>query len=104
MTAQTRTVVVEVATWDAVTIRRAARRLGIRTEAGHRFERIVDARTLDAANNRLCSLILELAGGEVVGPMLDEGRPTQPRTAVKVRPARGQARRHAYGCCRILPL
>ena len=50
--ASTTDVVFEMATWDPVTVRRAARRLQIRTDAGHRFERIVDARTIEFAARR----------------------------------------------------
>ena len=70
---QTTDVVLEVATWDPVTIRRAARRLAIRTDAGYRFERIVDARTIEAASDRAVALLLEVAGGELLAGVLSAG-------------------------------
>ncbi|MEZ6233936.1 MAG: phenylalanine--tRNA ligase subunit beta [Phycisphaerales bacterium] len=66
-------VVLEAATWDPVTIRTAARRLGIRTDASHRFERRVHPTTIDEPAARAAALILELAGGTLCDGMLDEG-------------------------------
>lgn len=66
-------VVLEVATWDPVTVRRAARRHGVRTDASHRFERIVDPRTIGPAAARAAALIVEVAGGTVCDGVLDEG-------------------------------
>ena len=77
----------EVATWDTGTVRRTARRHGIRTDASHRFERLVDARTLDAAADRLAALIQVLAGGSVQASITSAG-PTPPLTQVRLRPAR----------------
>ncbi len=64
VTGATTDVVLEAATWDPVTVRRAARRLGIRTDASYRFERTVDPRTIDAAARRAAALILELGGAD----------------------------------------
>ena len=55
-------VVFEMATWDPVVVRTAARRLAMRTDASHRFERIVDARTIQFAADRAVAMICELAG------------------------------------------
>lgn len=73
VSASTTDVVLEVATWDPVTIRRAARRLGVRTDAGYRFERIVDARTLQYASDRAAELIVKVAGGELCEGTLTAG-------------------------------
>ena len=54
--ASTTDVVFEMATWDPVTIRRAARRMGVRTDASYRFERIVDPRMIDEAARRAAAL------------------------------------------------
>lgn len=66
-------VVFEMATWDPVTIRRPARRMTIRTDAGYRFERIVDPRTIPAAAEQAVAMIQELAGGDVLDGSLSEG-------------------------------
>jgi len=88
VTERTTDVLLEVATWDPATIRRAARRLNIRTDAGHRFERIVDARTIDAAADRLAALILELAGGSLAEGVLDAGAPAVALRIVEMRAQR----------------
>ena len=67
VTEQTTDLLVELATWHPATVRATARRLQISTDAGYRFERTVDARDLHRASDRLVELILELAGGELVG-------------------------------------
>ncbi len=81
-------VVFEMATWDPVTVRRAARRLGVRTDASYRFERIVDPRTIDAAARRAVALIVEVAGGGVCEGALAQGKPLPDPLAVRFRPSR----------------
>jgi phenylalanyl-tRNA synthetase beta chain len=84
-------VALEVATWDPVKVRTTARRLQIRTDASHRYERIVDARTLEHAARRAASLIVEVAGGQLLSGVLTAGRPLEPRLVVNLRPARCSA-------------
>lgn len=91
VTTATTDVVLEVATWEPVAVRRAARRHQLRTDASHRFERIVDARTLEDASNRATKLILEVAGGEVVGDLMHAGAPLPAPVRVRLRPARVSA-------------
>lgn len=81
-------VALEVATWDPVKVRTTARRLQIRTDASHRYERIVDARTLEHAAKRAASLIVEVAGGQLLSGALTAGRPLETRLTVNLRPAR----------------
>jgi phenylalanyl-tRNA synthetase beta chain len=81
-------IVFEVATWDPGTIRRAARRHGVRTDASYRFERIVDARTLRQASDRGAALIAELGGGTLLEGTLTAGRPLSEPTRIKFRPRR----------------
>ena len=66
-------VVFEMATWAPAIVRNSARRLNIRTDASHRFERIVDARTIDQAARRAVAMIVELAGGQLAEGVLSEG-------------------------------
>jgi len=73
VSAATTDVVLEMATWDPVTIRRAARRMSIRTDAGYRFERTVDARMLEAASRRAAAMIVEVAGGSLCEGVLTAG-------------------------------
>jgi len=88
VSAATRDVVLEAATWDPVAVRRASRRHQVRTDAGHRFERGVDARTIDVPARRAAALIAQLGGGTLAGGMLDAGRPAQPLRRVMLRPQR----------------
>ena len=88
VTAKTTDVLLEVATWHPLTIRATARRLGITTDAGYRFERYVDARTLGDASARAAALILELAGGELCDGVIDEGGDLSDPTVVELRGAR----------------
>ncbi len=60
-------IIIEVAYFKPTTIRKTARRLGISSDSSYRFERGVDPKGLGYAMHRACSLILELAGGTVVG-------------------------------------
>lgn len=88
VTESTTDVVLEVATWDPVCVRRAARRHELRTTASHRYERIVDARTLEFAAERATALLCELGGGKACSGELREGAPPASPTTVRFRPAR----------------
>ncbi|HPO93851.1 MAG TPA: phenylalanine--tRNA ligase subunit beta [Phycisphaerales bacterium] len=81
-------VLFEAATWSPVAVRRTARRFGIRTDASHRFERIVDPRTIDAAAQRACDLMLEVAGGRLESGVISHGAPPKPLARIRLRPAR----------------
>ncbi len=91
VTAATRDLVLEAATWDPETVRRAARRHQVKTDASHRFERYVDARTIDGPARFGAALVAELTGGELCGGMLDEGRPAEPARSVSMRASRCRA-------------
>ncbi len=81
-------VVFEMATWDPVTIRTTARRLGVRTDAGYRFERGVDPRTIEDAARRAAALVCELTGGILCEGVLAEGAPMPEDTVITLRPSR----------------
>lgn len=86
--ANTVDVVFEMATWDPVTIRAAARRLNIRTDAGYRFERGVHPGTIPEAAARAVALLCELTGGRLCKGMLSEGAPMPAPVQVSLRPSR----------------
>ncbi len=88
VTEKTTDVLLEMATWDPVIVRRAARRLDIRTDASHRFERIVAAGDLAWASARAARLILEVAGGELCDGMIDAGTGEPAKRSVTLRAAR----------------
>ena len=64
-------VVLEAANFDALTIRRAARKLGMHTEASHRFERGADPDLPPVAIDYAAALIAELTGGTVCEGRID---------------------------------
>ncbi len=66
-------VLLESAHFAPRAIRRTARRLGMHTDASHRFERGADAGITVTAALRAASLMAEAAGGTVAGGELDAG-------------------------------
>ncbi len=84
-------VLLEAATWDPVTVRTTSRRLRVRSDSSHRYERIVDPRTIDLAARRAADLIVQLAGGELLPGAVEVGVPARPPTVVSLRPDRCRA-------------
>jgi phenylalanyl-tRNA synthetase beta chain len=73
-------VLLESACFDPISVRKTAKRLGIGTDASHRFERGVDPLATVRAMNRAAALIEEIAGGRRVSGHIDENPvPFQPR-------------------------
>jgi phenylalanyl-tRNA synthetase beta chain len=68
---KTMNILLESAYFNPVAIRRTSKRLGLHTEASHRFERGADINILLRALNRAASLIGEIAGGKVAGGVID---------------------------------
>jgi phenylalanyl-tRNA synthetase beta chain len=64
-------VVLEAANFDALTVRRAARKLGMHTEASHRFERGADPELPPVAIDYAAALIAEFTGGTVCEGRID---------------------------------
>jgi len=69
--AGTRTVLLESARFDPVTVRRTAKRMGLHSEASHRFERGVDPEGTISALERAVALLGQIAGGRPVGNVID---------------------------------
>ena len=66
-------VLIESAWFDPVSIRKTARRLGLATEASHRFERGVDPDGTVRALDRAAALMLEASpGGTLIRGVIDE--------------------------------
>ena len=68
---KTRNILLESAYFSPSGIRRTARRIGLHTEASHRFERGADINILVTALNRAAALMAELAGGSVARGVID---------------------------------
>lgn len=67
----TTTVIFESATFDAVSVRLAAQKAGLRTEASSRYEKGLDPNNTVPALRRACELVQMLNCGEIVGGMID---------------------------------
>ena len=70
ITAKTKNVLIEAAWFDPSAIRRTSRRLGMHTDASHRFERGADWGFTAIANDHVARFILDTAGG-TLGPQID---------------------------------
>ena len=87
----TRHIFLESAHFDAGSIRRTSKALGLTTEASYRFERYVDPELAPLALERVCELLAELADGEVVLGRIDlYPSPILPQV-LTLRPARTNA-------------
>jgi phenylalanyl-tRNA synthetase beta chain len=87
VTAGTRDLLLEAAWFDPLAVRRMAKRLGMHTDASHRFERGVDPEGQLAAAWRAASLIVEVAGG-AAGPAVEaagEQLPPAPKVVLSHR-------------------
>lgn len=84
----TREVLIECALFDPMTVRRAARRLGLSTDASYRFERGVDPEGLPLALERVVRLIVSVAGGAADPEALDVDPVPFTRRVVELRPSR----------------
>jgi phenylalanyl-tRNA synthetase beta chain len=71
ISASTKDVLLETATFDPRSIRRTAKRLGLHSEASHRFERGVDAEGIPHASRRAATLLARAGGGAVAGEGVD---------------------------------
>jgi phenylalanyl-tRNA synthetase beta chain len=69
--AETTEVLIESAYFKPSNIRRTSKALGLRTDASYRFERGADPGGTDWASQRCAQLILETAGGELAGGVVD---------------------------------
>jgi phenylalanyl-tRNA synthetase beta chain len=64
-------ILIESAHFDALTVRRTARRLGMHTEASHRFERGSDPEMAGVACDAAAALTAKLTGGQVCSGRID---------------------------------
>ena len=65
-------VLIESAYFDPVSIRKTSKKLGLNSEASHRFERGVDPEGIVPALNRAARLMAEIGGGKLIDGMIDE--------------------------------
>lgn len=75
ITDDVKTVLFEAATFNGPNIRKASKRVGLRSDASGKFEKGLDPRNAEEAINRACQLIEELGCGEVVSGIVDVKEP-----------------------------
>ncbi len=88
ITDDVKTMLFEAATFDGTNIRKATKRLGLRTDASGKFEKGLDPENALAAMNRACQLIEELGAGEIVGGVVDVYPNKKGRVRVPFEPER----------------
>lgn len=81
----TKNILIEAAWFDPASVRKTARRLGMHTDASHIFERGADWGGAGLACNRVTERILEAAGGELEGELVDCTARRIPRHALLLR-------------------
>ena len=87
----TKHIFLESAHFDAGSVRRTAKALGLSTEASYRFERFVDPELAPVALERACDLLAELADGEVVLGRIDLYPQPLRERIIPLRPSRTNA-------------
>ncbi len=71
ISSHTRSVLIESAWFEPISVRRTAKSQGLHTEASHRFERGADIEMAPRALDRAAALIAEFAGGEILSGVVD---------------------------------
>jgi phenylalanyl-tRNA synthetase beta chain len=71
VTESTKSIFLESAYFDPVSVRKTARRYGLNTDASFRFERGVDPQNTLVAMKRAAILIKEIAGGQISSEVVD---------------------------------
>ncbi|UOB16962.1 phenylalanine--tRNA ligase subunit beta [Abyssalbus ytuae] len=71
VTENTRSIFLESAYFNPVSVRKTAKRHGLNTDASFRFERGIDIENVDYALKRAALLIQEIAGGEITSEIVD---------------------------------
>jgi phenylalanyl-tRNA synthetase beta chain len=84
ITDNTTDIALECALFDSVRIRLARKALGMNTDSSYRFERFVYPPYIEAAARDAISLILELAGGTLVGETVFGSAPVLEGTRIEI--------------------
>jgi len=73
VTDKTVNILLESARFDPLSIRSTARKLAMGSDSSYRYERGIDPTLPERAARRAAQLILEIAGGEIAGPLVVAG-------------------------------
>ena len=87
---KTANIFLECAVFDAISVRKTAKRHQLNTDASFRFERGVDPDTCRSSISRAIDLILEHAGGTLDGSVLDVTSKIRARNKIDFSPLRCQ--------------
>jgi len=87
----TRTVALEAAWWEPLAVRRAARALGMHTDASHRFERGADVAAGPLALDRLAHLAVKIGAGSARPGLVERKAGERAERSVRLRPGRVSA-------------
>lgn len=82
----TSTILLEAATFEPSGIRHTAKALGLYTDSSYRFQRGVNADTVELASRRAAALMAELAGAEIGRGVVDAYPQPKAQTEISVRP------------------
>ena len=88
VTASTRDLLIEVASFDPRLTRAARKAIGLSTDASYRFERGVDPQLAVMALDRIVRLVTSLAGGALADTPLDLATPPAPARELTLRSSR----------------
>ena len=83
----TQTVIFESACFGGASVRRTARKLGLRTESSGRYEKGLDPNNTYGALLRACELVELLGAGEVVDGLIDVNNASAERRQIPLEPA-----------------
>ncbi len=86
ITDHVKTVLFESAVFNGPSVRKASRRIGLRTDSSGKFEKGLEPHNAEEAVNRACQLIEELGCGEVVGGMVDVSAPMAEKKVLPFKP------------------
>lgn len=85
VTERTVDLLLESARFDPLCIRKTARSLSMMSDSSYRFERGIDPTLPKRASDRAIELILDIAGGQVVGPIVEAGHDGYTPTTITMR-------------------
>jgi len=77
-------VLIESAYFDPISIRKTSKRLGLNTEASHRFERGIDPSGSVRAADRAAQLMVHVAGAKLVDGVIDEHPRPMSETSIRL--------------------
>ncbi len=71
---QTQNILIESADFSKASVRRTSKLLNLRTDASLRFEKGIDPMAVVEALNRAAALVVQIAGGEAIKGIIDQGQ------------------------------